>query len=81
MSRNPSQTLATVIVAPRQRCIRLPATLWAELFIGDRLVVESDNGEWLMATVELGFDDAPQLELPCSLDAEAQCRIRRPRTA
>ncbi len=76
-----SVTLCTVLVGSRERSIRLPATLWPELLIGERLIVESDAGEWMAAFVELGADLAPLLRLPFLLDAGALCRIRRPRTA
>ncbi len=80
MTRNLPQTLATVIVGPLQRCIPLPTTLG--LHLGERLMLESGNGDVLPTTVELGTDHALQFTLPCLLATGAGtllCRIRRPR--
>jgi hypothetical protein len=81
------EPLATVAlrVLPRDREaeIVLPRAVWAHLFIGSHVVIETDVGDIILAEVELGDHERPVVVFDprlASPDAR-RATVRLPRTA
>lgn len=51
----------------------LPRSFWRDLHVGDRVVIETDNGDRFCALpIECGPDERPYVALPCAVSADAR---------